>query len=70
MRYKQTKSEINVISEELDKLTIFDFKQIYSFKSMSVSEALPKMREFKDKHGITDMQATEAFGVAMKVFNY
>lgn len=55
--------------EGLEKITIGDLQEIFKVNDLSIKEAMPIMREFRDKHGLTDRKALDAFKVAKRVFD-
>ena len=59
----------NEMINGLEKITISDIQEIFAVNELSMKEAMPIMREFRDKHGLTDGQALNAFGVAQRIFN-
>lgn len=55
--------------EGFENITIEDLKEIFKVNELSIKDAMPIMREFRDLHGLTDKQALNAFNVAKKVFD-
>lgn len=55
--------------EGLEKITIGDLQEIYVVNDLSIKDAMPIMREFRDKHGLTDKKALDAFNAAKKIFD-
>lgn len=53
----------------LENLTLGDLKEIFECNELTISEAMPIMREFRDKHGLVDREATNAFGVAKLILS-
>lgn len=56
-------------TNKLEHLTILDLREVYACNEMAYKDALPVMREFRDKHSLTDKQALKAFGVAKRIFD-
>ena len=54
--------------DSLKKITIGDISNLFELDKLSVKQAMPKMREFRDKHKLTDREAIEAFKIAQKIF--
>ena len=54
--------------EGLDDITVADLREIYRLKKLSVTDAMPIMRQFRDKHGLTDREALNAFNLAKMIF--
>lgn len=54
--------------EGLEKINIGDLQNIFSLNELSIKEAMPKIRAFRDKHNLTDKQALNVFSVAKRVF--
>lgn len=55
--------------EGLENLTLADLEKVYECNELSYRDALPVMREFRDKHGLNDNQALGAFGIARCIFD-
>jgi len=55
--------------EGLEKITIGDLKEIFAVNDISMKEAMPIMHAFRDKHGLTDKKALDAFGIAKRIFD-
>ena len=55
--------------EGLEKITLSDLQEIFAVNHLSIKQATPIMREFRDKHGLTDKQALHAFRVAQRIFD-
>ena len=60
---------IIICVDGLEKITIGDLQEIFSINEMSMKEAMPIMRAFRYKHGLTDKQALNAFVMAKHIFD-
>jgi len=52
----------------LEKINIGELEKLFSVNDLSIKDAMPHMREFRDKHGLNDKQALNAFNVAKRIF--
>jgi hypothetical protein len=52
----------------IEKITIGDLRDIFKCDKMSIKDAMPLMREFRDKHGLNDRQTLNAFATAKDIF--
>lgn len=70
MGYTILKKEIEMVKiKEIENITIGEMKELYDrVAKITIREALPIMREFRDKHKLTDKQALKVFGIAEKLF--
>lgn len=55
--------------EGLEEITLGDLQKLFSVNDLSIKQAMPTMRKFRDKHGLTDRQALAAFGLAKRIFD-
>lgn len=53
----------------LENITLGDLQEIFSANKLSVRDALPILREFRDKHGLTDRMALDASNLAKIIFD-
>ena len=49
-------------------LSLKELQHIFECDKLSIKDAMPKMREFRDKHGFDDKTALRAFGVSKRIF--
>ena len=53
----------------LEKISLGDIQELFKLNGVSMKEALPVMRKFRDQHKLTDRQALTAFGIAKRIFD-
>ena len=51
-----------------EHITLGELEELFKLDGLSVEEAIPALREFRDKHGFTDPQALAVFGIAQRVY--
>ena len=51
-----------------EELKLTDLREVFECNNLSMKEAMPRLREFRDKHGFDDKTTLRAFGVAKRVF--
>ena len=57
------------ITDGLEKINLGEIKELFKLNKMPMKEAIPLLREFRDKHQLTDHQAKRAFAVAQRIFD-
>jgi hypothetical protein len=57
-----------MLKEYMDSLTIGDLREVFKCDKLSYKDALPVVREFRDKHNLTDRQALDVFAASQKMF--
>lgn len=55
--------------EGLEQVTIGDLVELYKLDTVSVTDALPVLQEFRDKHGLPDKKVLLAFKIAKIIFD-
>lgn len=55
--------------EGLEDITLIELKKLYSIDKKPMKEALPILREFRDKYLLTDRQAVNASRISKKIFD-
>jgi hypothetical protein len=52
----------------LKNIRLIDLQDIFKLNNLSIKEAMPKMREFRDRHGLDDKTTLCAFAIAKRIF--
>ena len=52
----------------LELIKLGELQEISSVNGLSVKEAMPIMRKFRDDHNLTDREALNAFAIAQRIF--
>ena len=52
----------------LEGITLGNLAEVFKLDELSVKEAIPLMKEFRDKQGLTDRQALRVFGISKRLF--
>lgn len=58
--------EMNV--NGIENINIGELKEIFKLDKLSIKQAIPQMKIFRDKHDLTDKNALKAFGIAKRIF--
>ncbi len=53
----------------LEKVTLQEIEELFKLNTMSMKEALPRMRKFRDDHKLTHDQAINAFTICKRIFD-
>lgn len=54
---------------DIEHLALVDLLELLVITKKSVAEAMPEMREFRDKHNLNDEQTLRAVALAIKLFS-
>lgn len=57
-----------LITDGIEKLNLGDMKELIKLNKMPMNEALTFLREFRDKNGLTNKQAKNAFTISQRIF--
>ena len=52
-----------------EKITLGELQELYAVNDISIKDAVPIMKRFRDKHGFTDKQSLAVFAVAKRIFS-
>lgn len=55
------------MSKNILNITLGDLMELGSNQKLSVKDALPLLREWRDKHSLNDKETLKLFGVAMEL---
>jgi hypothetical protein len=55
-------------TDGFEHITLGELEELFKLDGLSVKEAIPALREFRDKHGFTDQQALAVFGIAERIY--
>ncbi|MCG7904422.1 MAG: hypothetical protein JAY60_18595 [Candidatus Thiodiazotropha weberae] len=55
-------------TDGLEHITLGELQKLSELDTLSMKDSIPKMKEFRDKHGFTDKQALNAFGIAQRIY--
>jgi hypothetical protein len=58
-----------IITDGIEGISLGEIKELFKLNKMSMAEAAPLLREFRDRYLLTDQQARNAFAIAQRIYD-